>query len=106
MSSNYTGHGQEDELTTEFGNISGSSPLRNVETFEAYCAEVQEKLAAHAAHRMSFLQSAFDRLSSLLQAARDVEDTALSNELAQHRIASRELLDAVRRATHGGGSLP
>jgi len=106
MSSNYTGHGQEEQFTTALGSISGSSPLRNVETFEAYCAEVQEKLAAHAAHRMSFLQSAFDRLSSLLQAARDVEDTSLSNELAQHRIASRELLDAVRRATHGGVSLP
>ncbi len=106
MSSNYTGHGQEEQLTTVLGSVSGSSPLRNVETFEAYCAEVQEKLAAHAAHRMSFLQSAFDRLSSLLQAARDVEDTALSNEIAQHRIASRELLDAVRRATNTSGALP
>ena len=104
MSSNYTG--QDDQLTTTLGSVSGSSPLRNVETFEAYCAEVQEKLAAHAAHRMSFLQSAFDRLSSLLQAARDVEDTALCNEIAQHRIASRELLDAVRRATNSGGALP
>lgn len=106
MSSNYGGHGHDDQITTALGNTPISSPLRNAEAFEAYCAEVQEKLAAHAAHRMNFLQSAFDRLSSLLQAARDVEDAALSNELAQHRIASRELLDAVRRASGTSGSLP
>ena len=99
MSINYGDQGDDEQPVQSPTTVAGSSPLRNVEAFEAYCAEVQEKLAAHAVHRMSFLQAAFDRLTNLLQAARDVEDVNLANELAQHRIASRELLDAVRRAT-------
>src|SRR5579871_4778077 len=73
------------------------SPLRSAETFDSYCTHVQKRLAAHAAQRMHFLQAAYERLTLLLQAAHDVEDPALTQELSQHRNAARELLEAVRR---------
>jgi hypothetical protein len=92
--SNYFADQDRDD---QFAGSPSGSPLRSVEAFDAYCAEVQQKLAVHAAHRFTFLQSAFDRLSSLLQAARDVEDPGLVGELNQHRLATMELLNAVRR---------
>ena len=76
-----------------------ASPLRSSETFESYCTEVQVRLAEHAAQRLNFLQSAHDRLTRLLQTARAVEDTGLYNELWQHRVAVRELLDSLNKIT-------
>jgi hypothetical protein len=73
------------------------TPFRSAEAFDAYCAQVQARLAEHAAQRIHFLQSAYDRLTRLLQTARAVEDPALSNELAQYRIAATELLEALKR---------
>lgn len=73
------------------------SPLRSAETFEAYCEQILSRLAEHAAQRMHFLQTAHDRLTRLLQTARDVGDTALYQELWQHRVAARELLEAAAR---------
>ena len=96
--SNYFADQDRDD---QFAGSPSGSPLRSTEAFDAYCAEVQQKLAVHAAHRFTFLQSAFDRLSSLLQAAQDVEDIALVGELSHHRVATRELLDAVRRVQGG-----
>ncbi len=99
MSSMYGDNGSAEQPARTASADASYSPLRNAETFEAYCSEVQEKLASHALNRMSFLQAAYERLNSLLQAARDVEDVALTDELTQHRNASRELLDAVCSAT-------
>jgi hypothetical protein len=83
------------------GVVPGSvSPFRSAESFETYCHQVQARLAEHAANRRHFLQEACDRLARLFQAARDVEDTALCNELRQHLLAARELLDALNR--HAG----
>ena len=72
-----------------------ASPLRTAESFETYCAQVQNRLAEHAVQRANFLQSAYDRLTRLLHTARAVEDTVLYNELWQHRVAVRELLEAL-----------
>ena len=74
---------------------SSPSPLRSAEAFDSYCVQVQSRLAEHAAQRIHFLQSAFERLTRLLHTARDVEDTSLYNELWQHRVAVRELLEAL-----------
>ncbi|MCW3051576.1 MAG: hypothetical protein JWN14_746 [Chthonomonadales bacterium] len=71
------------------------SPFRTAESFDAYCSQVQGRLAEYAEKRVHFLQAAFDRLTRLLQAARDVEDTALYNELLMHRVAVRELLESL-----------
>ncbi len=76
-----------------------SSPLRSADTFESYCSQVQIRLAEHATLRISFLQSAYDRLTRLLHTARAVEDTALYNELWQHRVAVRELLEALSQVS-------
>src|ERR1051326_438676 len=73
------------------------SPLRSAETFDAYCTQVQKRLSVHAAQRIHFLQAAYDRLGLLLQAAHDMEDTALTQELIQHRNAAKELLESLRR---------
>ena len=72
------------------GNVS-PSPLRSQEAFDAYCGQIQSRLAETAVRRATFLRSAYERLSRLLQAARAVEDAALYNELLQHRAAVREL---------------
>jgi hypothetical protein len=72
-----------------------ASPLRTAESFEMYCSQIQNRLAEHAAQRANFLQSAYDRLTRLLHTARAVEDTVLYNELWQHRVAVRELLEAL-----------
>lgn len=99
MPSDVTNSVSDEPMTSSVSQASApsASPLRSAELFDLYCGHVQEKLAAHAAQRMSFLQAAYDRLTCLLQAARDVEDTALYGELAQHRVAARELLEAARR---------
>src|SRR5579862_2800056 len=73
------------------------SPLRTQETFDAYCAQIQARLAEYAAQRIHFLQSAHERLTRLLYTARAVEDTALYNELWQHRVVVRELLEALNQ---------
>jgi hypothetical protein len=73
-----------------------TNPLRSAETFEAYCQHIQSRLAEHAVRRRHFLQNAYDRLTQLLHAARAVEDTALYNELWQVRLATRELLEAIK----------
>ncbi len=75
------------------------SPFRTAESFDAYCSQVQGRLAEYAEKRVHFLQAAYDRLTRLLQAARDVEDTALYNELLMHRIAVRELLESLQHPT-------
>jgi hypothetical protein len=72
------------------------SPFRTAESFDAYCSQVQGRLAEYAEKRVHFLQAAYDRLTRLLQAARDVEDTALYNELLMHRVAVRELLESLQ----------
>lgn len=74
------------------------SPLQSAESFDAYCQQVQSQLSEHAARRREFLQAAYERLTNLLCAARDVEDALLYNELWQHRVAVRELLDALLRS--------
>lgn len=71
------------------------SPFRTAESFDAYCSQVQGRLAEYAEKRVHFLQAAYDRLTRLLQAARDVEDSALYNELLMHRVAVRELLESL-----------
>lgn len=81
------------------GNGNPVAPFRSAEAFDSYCCKIQQRLAEHAALRSQFLQTAYDRLTRLMQAARDVEDTALYQELGQHRIAARELLDALGRAS-------
>jgi hypothetical protein len=73
-----------------------TAPLRSAEAFETYCHHVQARLAEHALRRRSFLQNAYDRLTQLLHAARAVEDNALYNELWQVRLATRELLEALK----------
>lgn len=73
-----------------------AAPLRSAETFETYCHQIQSRLAEHALRRRHFLQNAHDRLTQLLHAARAVEDNALYNELWQVRLATRELLEAIR----------
>jgi hypothetical protein len=73
------------------------SPFRTAESFDAYCSQVQGRLAEYAEKRVHFLQAAYDRLTRLLQAARDVEDSALYNELLMHRVAVRELLESLQR---------
>ena len=72
------------------------SPFRTAESFDAYCSQVQGRLAEYAEKRIHFLQAAYDRLTRLLQAARDVEDAALYNELLMHRVAVRELLESLQ----------
>lgn len=74
------------------------SPFRTAESFDAYCSQVQGRLAEYAEKRVHFLQAAYDRLTRLLQAARDVEDTALYNELLMHRVAVRELLESLQNS--------
>ncbi len=74
------------------------SPLHSAESFDAYCQHVQSRLSEHATRRREFLQAAYERLTNLLCAARDVEDALLYNELWQHRVAVRELLDALLRS--------
>ena len=89
-------------------NTAGGSPLNSVEAFESYCSQVQTRLAEHAAQRAHFLQAAFERLTRLLHTARSVEDTALYNELWQHRVAVRELLEALHQisATSNASAVP
>lgn len=77
------------------------SPFRTAESFDAYCSQVQSRLAEYAEKRVHFLQAAYDRLTRLLQAARDVEDSALYNELSAHRIAVRELLESLQNPPSG-----
>lgn len=72
-----------------------ASPFRSQEAFDAYCGQVQARLAEHALQRSQFLRAAYDRLTRLLYTARAVEDTILYNELWQHRVAVKELLDAM-----------
>ena len=72
------------------------SPFRTAESFDAYCSQVQGRLAEYAEKRIHFLQAAYDRLTRLLQAARDVEDAPLYNELLMHRVAVRELLESLQ----------
>lgn len=76
-------------------NGAATSPFRSQEAFDAYCGQVQARLAEHAAQRSQFLRTAHDRLTRLLYTARAVEDTNLYNELWQHRVAVKELLDAL-----------
>ena len=87
----------EKHTSTSNGNAPAStpSPLRSMDTFNSYCTQVQSRLAEQTAHRTDFLQAAYERLTRLLQAAKAVEDTALYSELWQHRVAARELLQAV-----------
>jgi len=80
-----------------------SSPLRSQESFDAYCAQVQARLAEHAAQRLSFLQSAHERLTRLLHTARAVEDTALYGELWQYRVAAQELLESIKQIPQASG---
>lgn len=87
------GEGQNKGMRPEQG--SSPSPLRSAEAFDNYCSQVQSRLAEHAAQRTHFLQAAFERLTRLLHTARDVEDSTLYNELWQHRVAVRELLEAL-----------
>ncbi len=75
------------------------SPLRSQEAFDAYCQQVQFRLAEYAAQRTHFLRGAFDRLTRLLQTARAVEDNSLYNELWQVRVAVRELLESLSQAS-------
>ncbi|CCW34971.1 hypothetical protein CTKA_00007 [Chthonomonas calidirosea] len=77
------------------------SPLRTPEAFEAYCAQVQSRLAQYAQQRANFLLSAHDRLTRLLATARAVEDNDLYNELLQYQMATKELLDALSQVTDG-----
>ncbi len=79
------------------GHFAGSSPLHSAESFENYCSQVQTRLVEHAHRRAHFLQTAYDRLTRLLHTARSVEDTALYNELWQHRVAVRELMEALNQ---------
>ena len=81
------------------------SPFRTAEAFDAYCFHVQGRLAEYAEKRVHFLQAAYDRLTRLLQAARDVEDTALYNELLMHRIAVRELLESLHGPVHTSAAM-
>ncbi len=83
-----------------------ASPLRSQESFDAYCRQVQTRLAEHAAQRATFLRAAYERLTRLLHTARAVEDTALYNELWQHRIAVRELLESLTQASTSPGAWP
>jgi hypothetical protein len=83
--------------TVRAENGVASSPLRSQEAFDAYCVQVQTRLAEYAAQRIHFLQSAHERLTRLLYTARAVEDTALYNELWQHRVVVRELLEALNQ---------
>ena len=87
------GESQNKAMRSEPG--SSPSPLRSAEAFDSYCSQVQSRLAEHAAQRTHFLQAAFERLTRLLHTARDVEDSTLYNELWQHRVAVRELLEAL-----------
>jgi L-rhamnose mutarotase len=73
------------------------SPLQSPETFNAYCSRVQARLAEQARQRQVFLQSAYERLTTLMQAARAVEDMSLYSALAQQRAAAQELLSALGR---------
>ena len=91
--------GEDTGKTARPENGASASPLRTAEAFETYCSQVQNRLAEHAAQRASFLQSAYDRLTRLLHTARAVEDTGLYNELWQHRVAVRELLEALSHAS-------
>lgn len=75
------------------------SPLSTPEAFEAYCAQVQSRLTQYAQQRANFLLGAHERLTRLLAAARAVEDAALTNELLQFQMATRELLDALAQTT-------
>src|SRR5579871_2749552 len=77
-------------------STNNSPPLRSEESFAAYCVQVQEKLAAHAVQRIHFLKKAHERLTQLLQAAREVEDENLFLELARHRAAAQVLLDSIQ----------
>ena len=85
---------------------SSPSPLRSAEAFENYCTQVQSRLAEHAAQRTHFLQAAFERLTRLLHTARDVEDAALYNELWQHRVAVRELLESLSHVASSSSGAP
>src|SRR5689334_20691185 len=74
---------QTAENTPASGNgaASSGSPLRSTEAFEAYCSQVQNRLAEFAAQRQEFLQAAHDRLTRMLHAARDIGDQTLYAEL-------------------------
>ena len=76
-----------------------STPLRSDEAFTTYCSQVQGRLKERAVARRQFLQGAYDRLTTLLHAALAVEDQSLYNELWQHRVAAKELLEAALRVT-------
>ena len=78
------------------------SPFRSAESFETYCNKVQSKLSEHAQKRIDFVQTAFDRLTRLLQAAKDVEDTSLYNEIWHHRVTAKELLDSLKQNSTPG----
>ena len=82
------------------------SPFRTAESFDAYCSQVQGRLAEYAEKRVHFLQAAYDRLTRLLQAARDVEDSALYNELLMHRVAVRELLESLQHPAQSSVPVP
>src|SRR5258708_10220693 len=94
----------ENSTAPSSASSSSASPLRSAETFSAYCARVQARLAEHAAQRRHFLQAAYERLTALLHAARAVEDNMLYNELWQCRVAARELLESLNRLPAGADS--
>ena len=82
------------------------SPFRSSETFENYCAKVQSRLSEHAIKRIDFVQTAFDRLTRLLQTAKDVEDTPLYNEIWHHRVTAKELLESLKHTTQNNSLVP
>ncbi len=82
-------------------NRAEGSPLRSQESFDAYCHQVQGRLAEYATQRAHFLRSAYERLTRLLQTARAVEDNTLYNELWQLRVAVKELLESLTQAAAG-----
>ncbi len=96
---------QDATRTSEPSPRSEGSPLRSQEAFDAYCLQVQNRLAEYAVQRNHFLRSAYERLTRLLQTARAVEDNTLYNELWQVRVAVRELLESLSQsAPQGAGA--
>ena len=88
------------------GQKNNASPFRTSESFEAYCSQVQSRLAEFASQRSQFLHSAQDRLNRLLQAARAIEDAGLYNELLQYSEAANELLESLTAVSETGSMLP
>ena len=82
-----------------------STPLRSDEAFANYCSQIQGRLKERAVARRQFLQSAYDRLTGLLRAALAVDDQPLYNELWQHRVAAKELLEAALRVTNSASAI-